>query len=43
MVGVTTAIYSPSGGNVATHRDPVLAEMRLKIHQRLIGSARHVD
>jgi pilus assembly protein CpaF len=27
---------APTGGNVATHRDPVLAEMRLKIHQRLI-------
>jgi len=27
---------APSGGNVTTHRDPVLAEMRLKIHQRLI-------
>jgi pilus assembly protein CpaF len=27
---------APTGGNVATHRDPVLAEMRQKIHQRLI-------
>ena len=29
---------APSGGNVTTHRDPVVAEMRLKIHQSKLPS-----